>query len=104
MNFMIAPSSNGDRRRDVRVRFVILEREIVGFVAEQPLSPILDHQARQFAWLTRELQPRLIEVVAVEMTVAAGPDEHARLEAALPRQHVREECIGGDVERNAEKD
>src|SRR5947209_9005765 len=101
---MIAPSSNGDRRRDVRMRFVILQSEIVGFVAEQPLSPVLDHQARQFAWLTRELQPRLIEMVGIEMTIAAGPDEHAGVEAALSRQHVREECIGGDVERDAKKD
>src|SRR5439155_224729 len=44
------------------------------------------------------------EVVGIEMTVAAGPDEHAGVQAALPRQHVREERIGSDVEWDAEKD
>ena len=37
------------------------------------------------------------------MAVAAGPDELAHFEVALLREHVREQRIGGDVERHAEE-
>ena len=38
------------------------------------------------------------------MTIAARPDEHAGLQAALARQHVCEERIGGDIEGNTQED
>ena len=82
-------ASNGDRRRDVRVGLVILEQEILGLVIEQPLPPVPDHQLRQRPRFARQLQPRLIEVVGIEMAIAAGPHEHARLKPALARGELQ---------------
>ena len=52
----------------------------------------------------RELQVDLLEVVEVEVAVAAGPDELAEAEVALLRHHVREQRVRRDVERHAEED
>ena len=38
------------------------------------------------------------------MAVAAGPDERAGLEAALLGEHVGQQRVAGDVERDAEED
>ena len=38
------------------------------------------------------------------MHVAAGPDEHARLQPAFARQHVGQQRVAGDVERHAEEE
>ena len=43
-------------------------------------------------------------MVVVDVAVAARPDEVARLEVALLREHVREERVARDVERDAEED
>jgi ribosomal protein S13 len=42
-------------------------------------------------------------VIDVKVRVAARPDELADAEVALLRDHVREQRIGGDVERHAEE-
>src|SRR5207248_1229812 len=73
-------------------------------VTEQPLPPIFDHQLRQGPGFARELEPRLLEMVGIEVAVAAGPHEHPRLKPALAREHMRQQSIGGDVEGNAEED
>ena len=73
-------------------------------VIEQALPAILDDEARQRTRLAAQLKPRLLEMVGIEMAVAAGPHEHAGLEPAFARQHVGQQRIGGDVERNAEED
>ena len=43
-------------------------------------------------------------MVAVDVAVAAGPDEIADVEVALLGQHVRQQRIARDVERDAEED
>ena len=45
----------------------------------------------------------LLDVVVVDVAVAAGPDEVADLEPGLLRDHVRQQRVGGDVERDAEE-
>src|SRR6185295_3123338 len=79
---------NRHGRGDVRVRVVILEYEVLGLVIEQTLTTVLDDQMRERSRLAGQLEPRLLEVVQVEMAVSAGPHEHSRLKAALARQHV----------------
>src|SRR4029079_18211648 len=59
---------------------------------------------RKRARVAGQLQPRLLEMVRIKMTVAAGPDEHARLKPAFTGEHVSEQRIAGDVERHAEED
>ena len=47
---------------------------------------------------------RLLEVIQVQVAVAAGPDEIADREVRLLREDVGQQRIGGDVERHAEED
>ena len=63
-----------------------------------------DLEARQRQWFAGELFARLIEMVAVKVAIAARPDEISDLEIALLRDHVRQQCIGGDVERHAQEE
>ena len=50
-----------------------------------------------------ELFARLIEMVLVEMQIAEGVDEIARLQIADLRHHHGEERVGGDVEGHTQK-
>ena len=52
----------------------------------------------------RQLFTRLIEMVQIQVAVAAGPDEIAHIQIALLRDHVREQRIRSDVERHAQED
>ena len=45
----------------------------------------------------------LLQVIEVEVAVAAAPDELARLKPGLLREHMGEERIGRDVEGHAQK-
>ena len=54
--------------------------------------------------LAGQLQPGLVEVVEVEVGVAEGVHEVARLEVADLGHHHRQHRVGGDVERHAEED
>src|SRR5690349_20915555 len=42
-------------------------------------------------------------MVRVKVAVTTGPHEYARLQTALPRKHVRQERIRGDVEGHAKE-
>jgi hypothetical protein len=52
----------------------------------------------------RKLDFHLLEMIAVQMAIAARPHEVADVEVALLRDEMREERVGGDVERHAQKD
>lgn len=51
----------------------------------------------------RELQSGLLQVVEVEMGVARGVDELARLEPRDLGHHLQQQGVGGDVERHTEE-
>ena len=59
---------------------------------------------RQRFGIAGELEFRLFEVVGVEVEVAEGVDEVADFEVADMGDHVGEQCIGCDVERDAEEE
>ena len=61
-------------------------------------------QARRGKRCAGQLQFHLLMVIAVDVAIAACPDEVADLQVALLRHHVSEQCVTGDVERNAQKD
>src|SRR5438046_6928427 len=82
---------------------VIHELEVLVLVGENARRAAADHQLRQRERRARELQVRLLEMIQVQVAVAAGPDELAGLEIALLREQVREQRVAGDVERYAEK-
>ena len=85
------------------MRIVSDHFEIFQNIAEQVLSSVLDPKLGQGPDLPAQLQPRLIEVVGIEVHVAAGPHEHARLQPAFARQHVGQQRVGSDVEWHAKE-
>src|SRR5512142_3044365 len=64
---------------DVRMRVVTIEREVFVTEGEDVLHVWIDTHRRQRARAARQLQMRLLDVIEIEMRVAAGPDEVARL-------------------------
>ena len=53
--------------------------------------------------LPGDLQPRLLEVVEIEVAISPGPDELPRFEVADLRNHAGKQAVGGDVEWHSEK-
>ena len=51
-----------------------------------------------------ELQFHLLEVVAVDVAVAARPDEVTHVQVTLLRHHVGQQGVAGDVEGHAQED
>src|SRR6478735_11904364 len=88
---------------DVRVRVVAFERKILVAERENILHIRIDLHHRQRPCRPRQLQPRLFEMVGVEMRVAERVHEIAGLEARHLRHHHRQQRIGSDVEGHAEE-
>jgi hypothetical protein len=61
-------------------------------------------ERRQRLRLTCELHVRLLEMIQVQVAVAAGPDQIPDRQVRLLRQDVRQRRIGRDVEWHAEED
>src|SRR4029077_18248241 len=97
------PGSYGHGRLDGRVMLVVHDLKVFIVVIKNCGWPTRQVELRQCQRHSRQLLVDLLEMVGVQVTVAAGPDEFAHLEVALLRQHVREQRIGSDVERHAEK-
>src|SRR6185436_19555741 len=76
-------SSYRDGRRNMRVRLIGFEYEILRFVVENRLPPVLEDQPGQ-----RTRQARQLQMVRIKMHVPAGPDENARLMPGFARKHV----------------
>ena len=65
----------------MRVRFVVLEREILEPEREDILHRRIEPHGRQRARGAGKLEPRLIEMIEIKMRVAERMDEVARLQA-----------------------
>src|SRR5215831_14683202 len=101
---MVSGSSHRHRCADRRVVLVVHELKVLIAVVEQARRAAFDREPWQRQWRARELQIRLLEMIEVQVAVAPGPYELARLEIALLREQVGEERIARDVERHAEKE
>jgi hypothetical protein len=88
----------------VRVRLIILEVKILESKIEDIAHLRIEVHPRQRIWRSRELLARLVEMIEIEVRVAKGVHEFARRSARHLCNHHGEQCIGGDVERHAEKD
>lgn len=62
-----------------------------------------DDQTRQGRRLAPELLPDLVQMIQINMAIAAGPYEFPRLQFALLGEHVRQDGIGRNIERQAQK-
>ena len=63
----------------------------------------VEHQRGQRPRLPRELETGLLEVVEVEVRVAEGVHEVADPEVGHLGDHVGQQRVAGDVERNTEE-
>ena len=88
----------------MRLRDVIVEDKILILVRVDRVRLPHDLKTRERSRRAGQLQLRLLEMIRIEMAIAAGPDELADLEPALLREDVREQCVACDVERHAEED
>ncbi len=91
-------------RFDSRVRIVTFNLEVFKAVVEDRRGLAFDDQLRQRTRFAAQLQIGLLEMVAVQMGIATGPDEIADLQIALLRHHMHQQRVAGDVERQAEED
>ena len=66
------------------MRIVAFEREVLVAQREQVGRRRIDQHARQSPRRARELQPRLFEMIEIEMRVAERVDEFAGLAARSP--------------------
>ena len=82
---------------------VAFEREIIDRKIEYILDGRIDPHTRQRSRLTGELQLHLLEVITIDMHVAACPDKLSWLETTDLRHHHGEQGIGSDIERHSEK-
>lgn len=75
------------------------------FVAElvEGVDVRVQNNCGQWAWVTRQLETGLFEVVGVKVEVTKGVDEFARFQAGYMGDHHCQERIRGDVERHAKK-
>ena len=92
-----------DGSLDGRPGVVAFQGEVLVLEIVQVLHVWVDAHCRERAGLTGELLADLIEMVQVDVGVAGGVDEVAGLQAADVGYHHREQCVGGDVERNTEE-
>ena len=63
----------------------------------------VDDETRQGPRFALELLPDLIQMVPINVAIPAGPYEFPRLQVALFGEHVRQDRIGRDIERQAQK-
>src|SRR5579871_3269296 len=85
------------------MRLVILQGEIFKLERKDILHCGIELHHRQRMGCPGELELCLFEVVAVEMHVAETMNELPGLESADLGHHQGQQCIGGDVERDAEE-
>src|SRR5690554_3514236 len=101
---MTGLESDGYRGFDVGVGLVVFQGEVVEGEGEQVLYFGVQAHAGQRMRLAAQLQVGLFDVVGVQVAVAAGPDELARLQVADLGDHQGQQGVAGDVEGYAEED
>ena len=87
----------------MRVRLVAIWDEIFVAQREQVLRRRIDVHGWQRPRLARELPPRLFQMVEIKVRIAERVDKDSRFESGHLRDGKRQQRIGGDVERHANK-
>src|SRR6186997_3344392 len=83
---------------------ISLDRDVIeGEVIDRADAGVQD-ESGEWAGLSTQLQPGLVEMVQIEMCVTESMDKVTHLQAANLSHHLRQQRIGGDVERNAQED
>ena len=96
-------SLDSDGELDVRVRVILGQLEVFeSDLVERGARGTLQCHLRQWPGLPGQLLSSTFEVVAIDMHVATGIDNLARLHAQVVGHHHQHTRIASDVERKAE--
>src|SRR5262245_3135389 len=87
----------------MRVGPIIGDLEILELVIEDGRWFAFDDQLRRRKRLAADLQSGLFQMIQVDVAISSGPDEFAYIKVALLGDHVSQQRVGSDVERDAEK-
>jgi len=85
------------------MELIIHDFEILELVLEQRIGLALDHKPWKRIRSAAQLEVRLLNMVEIQVRIAAGPDKVARFEIALLRDHVGEQCVARNIEWQAKK-
>ena len=86
------------------MRIVASDDKIVVLVVKETFRATFEVKLRQRFRIALQQRLDLFGVVGVDVDVTACPNELADLQVTLLRQHVYQQSIAGDVERQAEED
>src|SRR5436309_2220114 len=95
-------ASYRDGGLDRRMRAIVDDGDVVKGVVEDRITR-RQNEFRVWPRVSAELLGDLLDVVVVDVAVAAGPDEVADMKPGLRGHHVGEQCVASDVERHAEE-
>lgn len=90
--------SYGDCALYVRVRLVIHQLKVLEVVAVDALRFAQYPQVRKAEWSTSNLRFHLLEMIGVDVDIAAGPYEVADIQVALMREKHLKEGVARDIE------
>src|ERR1700748_2119239 len=90
-------------RFDRGVKLIVLQGKIFKMKSKNILDIRIELHHRQRVWTAGQLQFCLFEVVVVQMYITKGVDEFAGFQSAYLCHHQRQQGIGSDVERDAQK-
>ena len=94
---------NADLGLDVGPRFVADEFEVFIMEVEDRLDIRIDLHEWEWTRTTGKLQPCLVQMVQIEMGIASSVDKVTWFISCHLGHHLQEECIAGNIERNAEE-
>jgi hypothetical protein len=86
------------------VSLVILQLEILELESKDGPDLRVKLDLWQGVGLARELQTRLLQVIAIQVDIAESVDKITRLQVAYLGHHVSQQGIRSDVERHAKED
>src|SRR5262245_4689984 len=96
--------SNSNRRFDERMRLITFEYEVFVLVFEDVGRTTVDLKRRRRKRIPRQLRIGLLQMIEIDVAIAAGPNEFAHIQVALLREQVRQQRIRCDVEWHAQED
>jgi len=95
---------NRHRRLDMGVGLVIAHGEIVKGKSEQVFHRRVQRHGGQRARVPGQLGICLLQMIGIQVRITQGMHEITRLQTTDLRHHQRQQRIGSDVERHAQKD
>ena len=95
--------SNRNIPFDVGMGLVAYHLEVLEMVLVDGGWLAVDPQCWQRVGFSGNLQTHLVQVILVDVDIAASPNEFARFQSALLGQHHQQQCIAGQVKWQADK-